>query len=56
MKEYKSFGYDTTPLVIAGIIVLYSVFGYFFDSAYNNPISRVFVENNFEYILELFIV
>jgi hypothetical protein len=51
MKEYNSFGYDTTPLVIAGIIVLYSVFGYFFDSAYNNPISRVFVENNFEYIL-----
>ena len=56
MKEYKSFGYDYTPLVIAGIIVFYSVFGYFFDSTYDNPISRAFVENNFEYILGLCVV
>tara|TARA_B100001248_G_scaffold154914_1_gene116586 strand:+ start:425 stop:667 length:243 start_codon:yes stop_codon:yes gene_type:complete len=56
MKEYKSFGYDKIPLVIAGIIVFYSVFGYFFDSTYDNPISRAFVENNFEYILGLCVV
>ena len=56
MKEYKSLGYDYTPLVIAGIIVIYSVLGYIFDSSHDNPISRAFVENNFEYILGLCVV
>ena len=56
MKEYKSFGYDYTPLVIAGIIVIYSVLGYIFDSSHDNPISRAFVENNFEYIIGLCVV
>jgi len=56
MKEYKSFGYDYTPLAIAVIIVIYSVLGYIFDSSYDNPISRAFVENNFEYILGLCVV
>ena len=56
MKAYKSFGYDYTPLAIAGVIVIYSVLGYIFDSSYDNPISRAFVENNFEYILGLCVV
>ena len=56
MKEYKSFGYDYTPLVIAGIIAIYSVLGYIFDSSHDDVISRAFVENNFEYILSLCVV
>ena len=56
MKEYKSFGYDYTPLAIAGIIAIYSVLGYIFDSSHDDVISRAFVENNFEYILSLCVV
>ena len=43
-------------MVSFAIIGFFSVFGYFFDSTYDNPISRAFVENNFEYILGLCVV
>ena len=53
MKEYKSFGYDKFPPLIALIIVCFSFAAYTEIEKYS-VVSKDFIVDNFVYILFIF--